>query len=98
MWLLPLMFLDLLANVWVCTKAFFKTIFLHKMQHGQVNKPLMNEPQKEKREKNQNSKNLHAVSSNSVHKWDKTERSGNGLRFYTNLKKAENIAKNDDEG
>ena len=97
-WLLPLMFLDLLANVWVCTKAFFKVIFLHKMQHGQVKKPFMKDAQKDKREKNHNSKNLDAVFNNSIHKWDKTERSGNGLNYYINLKKAENTAKNEDRG
>ena len=97
-WLLPLMFLDLLANVWVCTKAFFKAVFLHKMNLIQFKNPLMKEAQKEKRDRNQYSKNLTAVFNNSVHKWDKTERSGNGLHYYADLKKAENKAKNEDRG
>ncbi|MCW4054672.1 MAG: glycosyltransferase family 2 protein [Candidatus Bathyarchaeota archaeon] len=97
-WLLPLMFLDLLANIWVCTKAFFKAIFLHRMHHIQVKNPLMKDAQKGKREKNLGSKNLTVALKNSVHKWDKTERSGNGLRYYVDLKKAEKKAKNEDRG
>jgi cellulose synthase/poly-beta-1,6-N-acetylglucosamine synthase-like glycosyltransferase len=97
-WLLPLMFLDLLANVWVCTKAFFKAMFLHKMNNVQVKNPFMKDAQKEEHEKSHSSKNLNGVSYNSVHKWDKTERSGNGLQYYANLKKAENTAKNEDRG
>ncbi len=81
-WLLPLMFLDLLANVWVCSRAFFKAILLRYMEPNQI-ESVSSENVKLKGVK----KNGSGISSNGSanghnHKWDKTERSGNGLHYY----------------
>jgi len=39
MWLLPLMLVNLLANVWVCSKAFFLAIFLRQRRREKVKPP-----------------------------------------------------------
>jgi len=73
-WLLPLMFVDLLANVWVCSRAFFKAIFLRNPRPSQV-ETLFSE--------RVHTKTLNGFGNNYAHQWDKTERSGNGLLYYT---------------
>lgn len=97
-WLLPLMFLDLLANVWVCTKAFFKAILLYKGHHGQFKKTHLRNEQQERQARNRDIVTLHTVLDNSAHRWNKTERSGNGLHYYANLKNTDIETKDEDEG
>ena len=104
-WLLPLMFLDMLANVWVCNKAFFKAIFLHKARsiHGET--LSSGDRVREGVGKNRLTKMVTNFNNNN-HQWNKTERSGNGLHFYTamateldstnRLRKAE-VKKDDEE-
>ena len=74
-WLLPLMFLDLLANVWVCSSAFLKAMFWFKLRPSQA-KTLPSNIQLE------GAVPLNGFPNNPTHQWDKTERSGNGLRYY----------------
>jgi cellulose synthase/poly-beta-1,6-N-acetylglucosamine synthase-like glycosyltransferase len=79
-WLLPLMFLDLLGNVWVCSRAFFKAIFLilHPIHpKRRIYESFLIEADKQNQyEKTSNGSNNHN------HKWHKTERSGNGMHYY----------------
>jgi cellulose synthase/poly-beta-1,6-N-acetylglucosamine synthase-like glycosyltransferase len=80
-WLLPLMFLDLLGNVWVCSKAFFKAVFLTLRNHA---KSLILKSGKKAGDKgNGYVKMSNGPSNNNNHHWHKTERSGNGLHYYT---------------
>jgi len=92
-WLLPLVFLDMLANVWVCSKAFFKAMFLFKRRPNHVDRLIWESIQREGGEKNNLNKTLNGLGNNRTHQWDKTERSGNGLHYYNHVKKAE-IKKN----
>lgn len=73
-WLLPLMFLDLLGNVWVCSRAFFKAIFLT-LHLNQVKMPIYESVQNEPGKEDQFTKASNG-SNNKNHKWHKTERSG----------------------
>jgi cellulose synthase/poly-beta-1,6-N-acetylglucosamine synthase-like glycosyltransferase len=92
MWLLPLVLINLFANVWVCSKAFFEAIFLRLTRSGK-NRPSIcaetkhGDPRKGHSIKSpnifNNKKNDKAL------RWDKTERSGNGMRYYNHMKNAE---------
>ncbi len=92
-WLLPLMLVDLLANVWVCSKAFFQAIFLHQRRSEQVKPPIWTKTQKRGVGKDNYNNALNNFRNNNTHRWDKTERSGNGMYFYNEMKNAE-IKKN----
>lgn len=95
-WLLPLMFLDLLANVWVCSKAFLKVMFSY-MVRSNNNRPVFSE--NVQIEVGQG--NLHPIKLNGFHStpnWDKTQRSGNGLCYYDQMKEAENEKNNAKRG
>lgn len=81
-WLLPLMFLDLLANVWVCSRAFLKAMFWSKPRPNQAKALPYKNFLLEETGRNQDSMPTNGFSNNSTHQWDKTERSGNGLRYY----------------
>ncbi len=81
-WLLPLIFLDLIGNVWVCSRAFFKAILLE-MRLDQNTSPTDESDQMEGYKEKQYNKTSNGLSNNHNHKWDKTERSGNGLEYYT---------------
>ncbi|MCW4026630.1 MAG: glycosyltransferase family 2 protein [Candidatus Bathyarchaeota archaeon] len=87
-WLLPLMLVDLLTNVWVCSKAFFQTIFLRQRRYEQVKPPFWAKTKKMGVGKD-NYKALNSFWNNNTHWWDKTERSGNGMRYYNHVKNAE---------
>ena len=80
-WLLPLMFLDMVGNVWVCSGAFFKAIFLT-LHPKKIKKPLNSV---QRIIKNQNIDTLNVRSKSNNPHWDKTERSGNGLHFYAGV-------------
>jgi len=82
-WLLPLMFLDLLGNVWVCSRAFFKAMLL-KLHASQAKEPAYHSLTEDDKQK-QGIKTSNGFSTNHNRKWDKTERSGNGLHFYTTI-------------
>jgi cellulose synthase/poly-beta-1,6-N-acetylglucosamine synthase-like glycosyltransferase len=92
-WLLPLMLVNLLANAWVCSKAFFQAIFLHQQRCEQVKPPVWAKTQKRGVGKDNYNKALNNFRNNNAHRWDKTERSGNGMRYYNDMKNAE-IKKN----
>ncbi len=92
-WLLPLMLLNLLANVWVCSKAFFQAIFLRQRRCAQAKPPVWAKTQKRGVGKDNYNKALNNFRNNNAHRWDKTERSGNGIRYYNDAKNAE-IKKN----
>jgi len=87
-WLLPLMLVDLLTNVWVCSKAFFQTIFLRQRRYEQVKPPFWAKTKKMGVGKD-NYKALNSFWNNNTRWWDKTERSGNGMRYYNHVKNAE---------
>jgi cellulose synthase/poly-beta-1,6-N-acetylglucosamine synthase-like glycosyltransferase len=80
-WLLPLMFLDLLGNVWVCSRAFFKAMIL-KLAPNQAKAPTIPSIRKGEEEQSQHAKTANGFLANHNHQWDKTERSGNGLHYY----------------
>ena len=84
MWLLPLLFLDLLGNVWVCSRAFFKAIFL-KLRLIHVKTPFAESIRKKANTQNQYTKISNGVSNNHNHKWNKTERDGNGMHYYVRI-------------
>jgi len=88
-WLLPLVLVNLLANVWVCSKAFFQAIFLHQRGYEQVKPPVWAKTQKRGVGKDNYNKALNSFRNNNTHRWDKTERSGNGMRYYNDIKNAE---------
>jgi cellulose synthase/poly-beta-1,6-N-acetylglucosamine synthase-like glycosyltransferase len=92
-WLLPLMLLNLLANVWVCSKAFFQAIFLRRRRCAQDKPPVWAKTEKRGVGKDNYNKALYNFRNNNAHRWDKTERSGNGIRYYNDVKNAE-IKKN----
>ena len=96
-YLLPLMFLDLLANVWVCSKAFFKAIFLSKTQPNPGKMPFSETVLRDEVEESRQVTILNGVHNNHNHHWDKTERSGNGLCYYDDVKEAE-VKKNGKRG
>jgi len=87
-WLLPLMLVNLLANVWVCSKAFFQAIFLRQRRYEQVKPPIWVKTQKRGVGKDSYTKALNGLLNNN-HRWDKTKRSGNGIRYYNDIKHAE---------
>jgi cellulose synthase/poly-beta-1,6-N-acetylglucosamine synthase-like glycosyltransferase len=97
-WLLPLMFLDLLANVWVCSRAFFKAMFLYMLRPRQAKTLFVANIQKDVTGNSYSSQKLNGVFNNYAHKWVKTERSGNGLHYYNHVKKAEAKTNNEDRG
>ncbi len=92
-WLLPLVILDLLANVWICSKAFFQAILLRQRRCEQVKSPVWTKTQKRGVGKDNYNIALNNFRNNNTHRWDKTERSGNGMYFYNEMKNAE-IKKN----
>ncbi len=89
MWLLPLMLVNLLANVWVCSKAFFLAIFLRQRRREKVKPPVWAKTQKRGVGKDNYNKALNNFWNNNTHRWDKTERSGNGMQYYNDIKNAE---------
>ncbi len=89
MWLLPLMLVNLLANVWICSKAFFLTIFLRQRRCEKVKPPIWDKTQKRGVGKDNYNKALNSFWNNNTHRWDKTERSGNGMQYYNDIKNAE---------
>jgi cellulose synthase/poly-beta-1,6-N-acetylglucosamine synthase-like glycosyltransferase len=89
MWLLPLMLVNLLANVWVCSKAFFLAIFLRQRRCEKVKPPFWAKTQKRGVGKDNYNKALNSFWNNNTHRWDKTERSGNGMQYYNDVKNAE---------
>ncbi len=92
-WLLPLMLLNLLANVWVCSKAFFQAIFLRQRRFEQAKPPVWVKTPKRGVGKDNYNKALNNFRNNNAHRWDKTERSGYGMHYYNDKKNAE-IKKN----
>jgi len=88
-WLLPLMLVNLLANVWVCSKAFFLAIFLRQRRCEKVKPPVWAKTQKRGVGKDNYNKALNSFWNNNTHRWDKTERSGNGMQYYNDIKNAE---------
>jgi len=84
--LLPLMFLDVLGNVWVCSKAFFKAIILSVRRPKPVKVHFPKGAEKGESEEPICDNVLSDFMMNP--QWDKTERSGNGLHYY-NHKKAQ---------
>jgi cellulose synthase/poly-beta-1,6-N-acetylglucosamine synthase-like glycosyltransferase len=88
-WLLPLMLVNLLANVWVCSKAFFLAIFLRQRRCEKVKPPVWTKTQKRGVGKYNYNKALNSFWNNNTHQWDKTERSGNGMQYYNDIKNAE---------
>jgi len=84
--LLPLMFLDLLGNVWVCSKAFFKAILLSKRRSKPVMAPFSKGVEKGESEEPLYENMLSGFVMNNCSQWDKTERSGNGLHYYNHKK------------
>jgi cellulose synthase/poly-beta-1,6-N-acetylglucosamine synthase-like glycosyltransferase len=96
-WLLPLMFIDLLANVWVCSRAFFKALLSNLQTPNKVKMPFSSNVQKEANQGNGPTKTLNGFVNN-YPRWDKTERSGNGLCYYDNRKEVETRRNNKKEG
>jgi cellulose synthase/poly-beta-1,6-N-acetylglucosamine synthase-like glycosyltransferase len=92
-WLLPLVLLDLLANVWICSKAFFQAILLRQRRCEQVKPPVWTKTQKRGIGKDNYNIALNNFRSTNTHRWDKTERSGNGMHYYNEMKNSE-IKKN----
>jgi cellulose synthase/poly-beta-1,6-N-acetylglucosamine synthase-like glycosyltransferase len=97
-WLLPLMLLDLLANVWVCSRAFFQAILLRQRRYEQVEQPAWVKTQKGAVGMGNHEKTLNSFWNNNIRHWDKTERSGNGMRYYNHVKTAEIKRNNDNRG
>ncbi len=97
-WLLPLMLLDLLANVWVCSEAFFRAILLRQRLSEQVEEPSLMKTQKVAVKTDYEKKTLNGFWNNNVNQWDKTERSGNGMHYYNHVKTAEIKRKNGNRG
>jgi hypothetical protein len=91
--LLPLMLINLLANVWICSKAFFQAILLHLQRFERVKPPVWAKTRKRGVGKDNYNRALNNFRNNNAHQWDKTERSGNGMRYYNDKKNAE-IKKN----
>ncbi len=95
-WLLPLMLISFFANVWVCSEAFFRAIFSYQQGYNEDKPNLRDEFENTWFEKDNYSKVLGILNNNKNNKsyqWDKTKRSGNGLRYYNNVKNNE-IRKN----
>lgn len=88
-WLLPLVVLDLLANIWVCSRAFFKAVFVGLLGSKQVKALFVTKNGKAASERPSSAVSLNGAFNGYTHQWDKTERSGNGLRHYTHAKKVE---------
>jgi cellulose synthase/poly-beta-1,6-N-acetylglucosamine synthase-like glycosyltransferase len=88
-WLLPLMLLDLLANVWVCSKAFFQAIFLRQTRCEQVTPFVCAKTQNRAVGNGNSNEAVKSFWNNNTHRWDKTERSGNGMHYYNGMKSAE---------
>ena len=90
-WLLPLILIGFFANVWVCSKAFLEAVFLRLQLFDEETPTFLNRVQEEgltryNRDKAPN--NFHGRINN-AHRWDKTDRSGNGLLYYNHAKNAE---------
>ncbi len=91
-WLLPLILIDLFANVWVCSKAFFQAVFLRLLGRGQFKSPILTMFNNRGKEKGYDKSALISFENDkngNMYQWDKTERSGNGMRYYNNVKNAE---------
>jgi cellulose synthase/poly-beta-1,6-N-acetylglucosamine synthase-like glycosyltransferase len=95
-WLLPLVLLDLLANVWICSKAFFQAILLRQRLCEKVKSPFWIKTQKRGVGKANYNIALNNFRNNNTHRWDKTDRSGNGMHYYNEMKNSE-IKKNNGE-
>jgi cellulose synthase/poly-beta-1,6-N-acetylglucosamine synthase-like glycosyltransferase len=95
-WLLPLMFLDLLANVWVCSKAFFKVVLSNMQPPQQAKWHFPCNIQRSGNQENLSTKTLNGIYNH--HRWDKTERIGNGLFYYDDVKEAATKKNNNKKG